>query len=210
LDRPDETRDRNMTEHILKLHQGISTSKASLIEPELLKKFLYYIRKHGNPTLSDAATKAIEKYFLETRAQGQGADSPVPITMRQLEAAIRISEARAKLALKKEVTEEDVNAATKLLRSYLSQVGIDSQTGKPDIDMVVVGHSKSQGDKMQQVFEVYIKMERENEGRPVKKEQFLKRAVAEGMNEKFVEKLIYDWIQQGVLYEPKTGELKKV
>ncbi len=210
MDRPDETRDRNMTEHILKLHQGISTTKASLIEPELLKKYIYYIRKRGNPTLSDAATKAIEKYFLDTRAQGQGADSPVPITMRQLEAAIRLSEARAKLALKKEVTEEDVNAATKLLRSYLSQVGIDSQTGRADIDMVVVGHSKSQGDKMQQVFEVYMKMERENEGRPVKKEQFLKRAVAEGINEKFVEKLINDWIQQGVLYEPKTGELKKV
>jgi len=210
MDRPDETRDRNMTEHILKLHQGIRTSKTSLIEPELLKKYIYYIRKHGNPALSDAATKAIEKYFLDTRAQGQGADSPVPITMRQLEAAIRLSEARAKLALKKEVTEEDVNAATKLLKSYLSQVGIDSQTGRADIDMVVVGHSKSQGDKMQQIFEVYMKMERENEGRPVKKEQFLKRAAAEGMSEKFVEKLINDWIQQGVLYEPKVGELKKV
>lgn len=210
MDRPDETRDRNMTEHILKLHQGIRTSKTSLIEPELLKKYIYYIRKHGAPALSDAATKAIEKYFLDTRAQGQGADSPVPITMRQLEAAIRLSEARAKLALKKEVTEEDVNAATKLLKSYLSQVGIDSQTGRADIDMVVVGHSKSQGDKMQQIFEIYMKMERENEGRPVKKEQFLKRAAAEGMSEKYAEKLVNDWIQQGVLYEPKVGELKKV
>jgi len=210
MDRPDETRDRNMTEHILKLHQGIRTSKMSLIEPDLLKKYIYYIRKHGSPALSDAATKAIEKYFLDTRAQGQGADSPVPITMRQLEAAIRLSEARAKLALKKEVTEEDVNAATKLLKSYLSQVGIDSQTGRADIDMVVVGHSKSQGDKMQQIFEIYMKMERENEGRPVKKEQFLKRAAAEGMSEKYAEKLVNDWIQQGVLYEPKVGELKKV
>jgi len=210
MDRPDETKDRNMTEHILKLHQGIRTSKMSIIEPDLLKKYLYYVRKHGNPALSDAASMAIEKYFLDTRAQGQGADSPVPITMRQLEAAIRLSEARAKLALKKEVTEEDVNAATKLLKSYLSQVGIDSQTGRADIDMVVVGHSKSQGDKMQLVFELYMKMERENEGRPVKREQFLKRVAAEGMSEKFVERLIGDWIQQGVLYEPKVGELKKV
>lgn len=210
IDRPEETRDRNMTEHILKLHQGIRTSKMALIEPSFLKKFIYYIRQYGAPVLGDAASAAIQKYFLETRAKGQAADSPVPITMRQLEAAIRLSEARAKLALKKEVTEEDVNAATRLLKACLADVGTDSQTGTPDIDVIMVGHSKSTGDKMQVIFELYTKMERENEGRPVKREQFVSRAVTEGMNKGFVEKIIGDWIQQGILYEPRAGELKKV
>lgn len=210
IDRPEEVRDRNMTEHILKLHQGIRTSKTSLIEPSFLKKYIYYIRQFGSPVLGNAASGAIQKYFLETRAKGQGADSPVPITMRQLEAAIRLSEARAKLALKKEVTEEDVNAATRLLKACLADVGTDSQTGNQDIDVIMVGHSKTTGDKMQIIFELYTKMERENEGRPVKREQFVSRAVTEGMNKGFVEKLIGDWIQQGILYEPHSGELKKV
>jgi replicative DNA helicase Mcm len=209
IDRPDEMRDKSMTEHILSLHQGVRLSKESIIDPILLKKFLYYVRKYGKPDLGDAAAKEIEKFFLEMRAKGQGPDSPVPITMRQLEAVIRLSEARAKLALKKEVTKEDVAAVIRLLKAFLSQVGIDQSTGKMDIDTLMVGHPKSQGDKMSKLFDIFMAMEKENEGRPIKREAFVTRAGAEGIEKGFVEKMIGDWSQQGVIYEPRPGELKK-
>jgi len=208
-DKPDEVRDRNMTEHILKLHQGISIAKESIIDPILLKKYLYYVRKNSRPILTEAASKEIEKFFLEMRAKGESPDSPVPITMRQLEAVIRLSEARAKLALKKEVTVEDVLPAVRLMKGFLFQFGIDKTTGKPDIDMVMVGHPKSQGDMMSRLFEIFIQMEKENEGRPIKKDAFINRAEMENIDSKFVERMIHEWSQQGVLYEPRPGELKK-
>lgn len=209
LDRPDELKDRKMTEHILNLHRGIRVTKESPIDPELLKKYIYYVRKHGSPKIGEEASKAIEDFFLEMRAMGQGADSPVPITMRQLEAVIRLSEARAKLALKKEVSKEDVQAVIRLLKTFLKQVGIDSSTGKIDIDTIMVGHPKSQGDKMAQLFDIFREMEKENEGRPVRKEALIERAGLEGLDRKFVERAVIEWINQGVIYEPKHGELKK-
>ncbi|MDI9644858.1 MAG: minichromosome maintenance protein MCM, partial [Candidatus Verstraetearchaeota archaeon] len=160
LDRPEENRDRMMTEHILNLHRGIRAVKESPIPPDLLKKYIYYVRKHGSPKISEEASRAIEDFFLEMRAMGQGADSPVPITMRQLEAVVRLSEARAKLALKEEVSKDDVQVVIRLLKTFLRQVGMDSSTGKIDIDTIMVGRPKSQGDKMSQLFDIFITMER--------------------------------------------------
>jgi replicative DNA helicase Mcm len=209
LDRPEEAKDRSMTEHILKLHRGIRDEKSSLIPPLLLKKYVFYARKNISPKLTDAASEKIEEFFLGMRSKGQDADSPVPITMRQLEAVIRLSEARAKLALRNEVTKEDVEQVVRLVTSYLMQVGIDQSTGKLDIDTLMVGRPKSASDKMQEVFDILIKMERENDGGPIKREQFLERADVEGVGRNFAERTIGSWLTDGVIYEPKPGFIKK-
>jgi replicative DNA helicase Mcm len=209
LDRPEEAKDRSMTEHILKLHRGIRDEKSSLIQPLLLKKYVFYARKNVSPKLSDEASEKIEEFFLGMRSKGQDADSPVPITMRQLEAVIRLSEARAKLALRDEVTKEDVEQVVRLVKSFLTQVGIDQATGKLDIDTLMVGRPKSASDKMQQVFDILLKMERENDGGPIKREQFLERAEVEGVGRNFAERTIGSWLTDGVIYEPKPGFIKK-
>jgi DNA replicative helicase MCM subunit Mcm2 (Cdc46/Mcm family) len=209
LDRPDEARDRSMTEHILKLHQGIRTEKEAPIAANLLKKYLYYVRKMASPKLSDEASKEIESFFLEMRSKGQGADSPVPITMRQLEAVVRLSEARAKLALRKEVSREDVKEVVKLMKHFLTQVGIDQSTGKLDIDTLMVGRPKSASDKLASVFDLLMGMERENEGGPLKKDAFLERAEVEGVGRGFAEKALSQWLNDGIIYEPKPGFIKK-
>ncbi|MDI9645011.1 MAG: Minichromosome maintenance protein MCM, partial [Candidatus Verstraetearchaeota archaeon] len=78
-----------------------------------------------------------------------------------------------------------------------------------DIDTIMVGRPKSQGDKMSQLFDIFITMERENEGRPIKRDALIERAGLEGLDRKFVEKAVFEWINQGVIYEPRHGELKK-
>jgi replicative DNA helicase Mcm len=209
LDRPEEAKDRSMTEHILKLHKGIRDVKFSLIEPSLLKKYVYYARKNITPKLGDEASAKIEEFFLDMRSKGQEADSPVPITMRQLEAVIRLSEARAKLSLRNEVTKEDVEQVVRLVKSFLTSVGVDQTTGKLDIDTLMVGRPKSASDKLAQVFDLLMKMERENDGGPIKRDQFLERADVEGLGRNFAERAIGTWLNDGVIYEPKPGFLKK-
>jgi len=209
LDKPEEAKDRSMTEHILNLHKGIRDVKISLIEPTLLKKYLFYARKNISPKISDEASQKIEEFFLGMRSKGQEADSPVPITMRQLEAVIRLSEARAKLALRNEVTKEDVEQVTRLVKSFLTQVGVDQSTGKLDIDTLMVGRPKSASDKMQQVFDILMKMERENDSGPIKRDQFLERAEVEGVGRNFAERTIETWLNDGTIYEPKPGFIKK-
>ncbi|MDD1764444.1 MAG: minichromosome maintenance protein MCM [Candidatus Methanomethyliaceae archaeon] len=209
IDRPQEARDRDTTEHILRLHRGLKIEKGSMIDPLLLKKYLYYVRTHANPKLSEEASEKIEKFFLEMRGKDEGVDSPVPITMRQLEAVIRLSEARAKLALKKEVGKEDVEPVTKLMKSYLMQVGIDRTTGKADIDMIMVGRPKSASDKLSALFDLLITLEKENEMGPIKREAFITRAEAEGFFRKFTDDTITKWTNDGIIYEPKPGFIKK-
>jgi replicative DNA helicase Mcm len=209
IDRPQEARDRDTTEHILRLHRGLKIEKGSMIDPLLLKKYLYYVRTHANPKLSEEASEKIEKFFLEMRGKDEGVDSPVPITMRQLEAVIRLSEARAKLALKKEVGKEDVEPVAKLMKSYLMQVGIDRTTGKADIDMIMVGRPKSASDKLSALFNLLISMEKENEMGPIKKEAFISRAETEGFFRKFADDAITKWMNDGIIYESKPGFIKK-
>jgi replicative DNA helicase Mcm len=209
IDRPEEARDRAMTEHILRLHQGLKIEKGSMIDPLILKKYLYYVRRHATPKLSEEASERIEKFFLEMRGKDEGVDSPVPITMRQLEAVIRLSEARAKLALKKEVGKEDVEPVTKLMKSYLMQVGVDRATGKADIDMIMVGRPKSASDKLSALFDLLITMEKENEMGPIKREAFILRAETEGFFRKFTDDTITKWMNDGIIYESKPGFIKK-
>lgn len=209
MDRPQEARDRAMTEHILALHQGMAVSKASIISPELLKKYFYYIRKNVRPKLSEKAAKKIEEFFLEMRGKSEGTDSPVPITMRQLEALIRLAEARAKLALKEEVMEEDVEPVIKLMKSFLMQVGIDRTTGKLDIDTIMVGRPKSISDKLAALFDLLITMEKENSMNPVKKDAFISRAESEGFSRNFIENALIKWTNEGIIYEAKPGYIKK-
>lgn len=60
------------------------------------------------PRLSEEAAERLGTYFVEMRGQAQKIDSAetsiIPITVRQLEAIIRIAEALAKLTLSPQAT----------------------------------------------------------------------------------------------------------
>merc|ERR1719348_1027322 len=71
------------------------------VPPQCLKKYIAYARRYVQPKLLPAAAKVLQTFFLELRAQHQTADS-TPITTRQLESMIRLTEARAKLELRDE------------------------------------------------------------------------------------------------------------
>ena len=208
-DRPDEDRDRALSEHILRLHQLQVSTHEGVIHPDLLKKYISYARRYITPRLSPQAAKRIQDFYLEMRMKSEGPDSPVPISPRQLEALIRLSEARAKIALRSEVLEEDADAAIRLMKFFLAQVGVDKATGHFDIDTIMVGRPKSQSDKIAKLLELLLEMERENEGSPVKKDQFIERAELLGLERFFVERVLNQWRNEGVIYEPKSGYIKK-
>ncbi|EJW01899.1 hypothetical protein EDEG_00329 [Edhazardia aedis USNM 41457] len=65
----------------------------------------------------------------------------ITATTRQLESLIRLSEASAKLHLKKCVFSEDVDEAYELLKESMLLYAIDPITGKIDMDLVNTGSS---------------------------------------------------------------------
>uniref|UniRef100_A0A8C1SAI7 DNA helicase MCM8 n=1 Tax=Cyprinus carpio TaxID=7962 RepID=A0A8C1SAI7_CYPCA len=61
------------------------------IPHQLLRKYVGYARHYVHPTLSAEAVQVLQDFYLELRKQNQTADS-TPITTRQLESLIRLTE----------------------------------------------------------------------------------------------------------------------
>ncbi|XP_058823295.1 DNA helicase MCM8 [Topomyia yanbarensis] len=79
----------------LKLRGG---EKMDLLPPELLQKYIAYARKNVNPMLTEEAAETIRSFYEELRCAQQGMDK-LPVTTRQLEALIRLTQARARINL---------------------------------------------------------------------------------------------------------------
>lgn len=65
------------------------------IPPSLLRKYVSYARKYCHPVLTPEAAGVLQGFYLDLREKYRSNES-IPITTRQLESMIRLSEARAK------------------------------------------------------------------------------------------------------------------
>ncbi|CAJ0963326.1 unnamed protein product [Ranitomeya imitator] len=88
------------------------------IPHQLLRKYIGYARQYVQPKLSLDAAQVLQNFYLELRKQNQGIDS-TPITTRQLESLIRLTEARARLELREEVTREDAEDVIQVMKYSL-------------------------------------------------------------------------------------------
>src|SRR6266566_5153878 len=107
-----------MSEHILALHRSRVSPETAPFAPDFLRKYISYA-KRIIPVLSSEAVIELRDFYLKMRAKG-GAEAAVAITPRQLEALVRISEARARAFLRDVVTVEDAKSAIRIMTVSLS------------------------------------------------------------------------------------------
>ncbi|MBO7409953.1 MAG: minichromosome maintenance protein MCM, partial [Candidatus Methanomethylophilaceae archaeon] len=99
--------------------------------PEMIRKYVAYAKKNCFPIFTQEAYDTIQNDYLNIRNMGE--DGSIPITARQLEAYVRLSEASAKMHLRDYVTEEDAQTAVRLIDYYLDRI---ARTGDGyDIDL---------------------------------------------------------------------------
>jgi len=142
------------------------------------------------------------------RAASESEGSPVAITARQLESLVRVAEARARVALRKEVLAEDAEAAITIMKRSLEEVGIDLSSYKVDIDLIMTGKPKSVRDKLHVILSVLMEMEKETgmvEKAALISELESKHKVPRGETERMIGQLL----REGTIYEPREGCLKK-
>jgi DNA replication licensing factor MCM5 len=115
--------DKLIASHIIKVHANagaVSKDTDATDRENWLKRYIEYCRGHYKPRLSDAAAKMLQNNYVRIRQQmrqqaNESGDSPaIPITVRQLEAIIRLSESIAKMRLSSIATEEHVTEALRL------------------------------------------------------------------------------------------------
>jgi len=159
-DIPDRSKDDAIASHVLKEHQLIETQPA--IDPALFRKYIAYAKQNIKPILTDEAVNEIKEFYVSLRnsqVSSSGDIQPIPITARQLEALVRLSEASARSRLSDKVEKQDAERSINLMKYYLMQAGYDHDTKTFDIDKIVTGVTTSKRGKIMQVKEAIIALE---------------------------------------------------
>ncbi len=206
-DAPNKDLDSKMSRHILEIHRKGSSPAEPPIPPELFRKYITYA-KGIRPVLTQEAIQRLNDFYLAMRSASESEDSPVAITARQLESLVRVAEARARAALKKEVAAEDAEAAIAIMNRSLEEVGIDMSSYKMDIDIIMTGKPKSMRDRLQTILSTLMEMEKETgivEKTSLLNELETKYKVSRGE----AERLIGQLLREGTIYEPREGYLKR-
>ncbi|NJE07179.1 helix-turn-helix domain-containing protein [Thermococcus sp. M39] len=211
IDEPNEKLDAEIASHILKVRKGEAEAITPKIPYDLLKKYIAYARKNVHPVLSREAMDEILHYYVKMRkglkktTESEGI-KPIPITARQLEALIRLSEAHARMRLSEVVTREDAREAIKLVEYTLRQIAVDEE-GVMDISILEVGKSARKINKVEKVLEIIEALQDQSEyGAPI--DDIIKEAVRAGIDKKEVRKLIEDLKASSRIYEPRNGYYK--
>lgn len=165
-DKPDGVMDGDIAEHILRSHLAGQVARRKqigsdvvsrprieqaqravkpIVDPNLLRKYVWLGRRLI-PVMSDGAMDKLKAFYQEIRRYGEHDNAPVPITARQLEGLIRLSEASARSRLSDEVTEDDAVVAIKITTDFLDRI-IGSGNSQFDID-TIMGVPKCQRDMM--------------------------------------------------------------
>lgn len=214
-DLPDHDKDEKLAKFILTLHQTGAkkeTLAEDIIDTDLLRKYIVYCRQKMTPKLTDSALDELKDYYIKMRTSGSdesGAMKSIPISARQLEALVRLSEAAAKARLSDKVTKRDAKRAIALLHYCLEQVGLDPETGKIDIDRISTGIPTSERSKIATLREIISELE-EKIGKTIPLEDVIAAAEEKGMSEQEAEEAIEKLRRVGDIFMPRQGFISKI
>ena len=205
-DIPSKEKDEKIARHIIERFAPQGTDKRSVIDVDLLTKYLSYA-KRGIPTMTKEAEEKILEYYLQMR--NVESEEMITVTPRQLEGIIRLSTARARLLMKDKVELEDAERAIFLLQSMLEDAGVDVNTGKVDLG-VLQGKPRSEVSKMQLFMDILRSLEGENK-MPVEEKTFVRELEK---SDKFTQDEARNYIRrmlrEASIYESKPGHYNRV
>ncbi|TFK23099.1 ATP dependent DNA helicase [Coprinopsis marcescibilis] len=137
-DEHNELRDRTIAKHVMNIHMNRPNETAEVGEIDLdkMKRYIAYCKSKCAPRLSSDAQEMLSSHFVSLRKEVQQVErdnderSSIPITIRQLEAIIRISESLAKITLTPVVQVHHVEEAIRLFKfSTMDAVSAGSADG---------------------------------------------------------------------------------
>lgn len=211
IDQPDREKDQQIASHILDLHEegeliekeGVDIEKefSPKFDKEFLRKYIAHAKTH-TPVMTDRAVDKLEEFYLELR--DKGSEDSIPVTARQLESLVRLSEASARAHLRDQVTQEDAERAIKVTNHFLQQVA-STESGELDIDMVSSSVSHSERTLISQIRDIIRNKSEIHEG-GVPEDEILEEAESRGFSREEVMKELDRMRTNGQVYTPNTGK----
>ncbi|KAF5337117.1 hypothetical protein D9611_003224 [Ephemerocybe angulata] len=144
-DEHNEGRDRMIAKHVMNIHMNRPNENNDVvgeIDLDKMKRYIAYCKSKCAPRLSAEAQEMLSSHFVGLRKQVQQVErdnderSSIPITIRQLEAIIRISESLAKMTLTPVVQAHHVEEAIRLFKfSTMDAVSAGAADGLSRTDL---------------------------------------------------------------------------
>jgi replicative DNA helicase Mcm len=173
-----------------------------------MKKYIAYTRKNCHPKLTREAGDFIKNFFVDLRSKAAGGESPIPITLRQYEALIRLAEASAKIQLRKEVNTEDALRAVNLMKASLREFGFEPETGLYDIDRAEGQKATAtQRSKIRIMLDVIDSLINQF-GREITAKDIITKAKEEGVENP--DEILKKMLNEGIVFSPKPDFISKV
>jgi len=227
-DKPDQKKDAALASHIVNTHlageiamyrKNVQDRKFSKEEerramrkvepdilPDFLRKYIAYAKSRIFPVMTQEVMEIVQEYYVNIRAQSkssEGEGGGIPMTPRQIEALIRLSEASARVRLSNEVVAEDADRAKRIVEYFLKKVA--SEGGRVDIDAIMTGTTHVQRERIHTIIDI---IEELDEGRGVTEEEVLRRTKSENIPEDKVKRDIQRLYSDGRLFMPSSDRYK--
>ncbi|KAK9694351.1 MCM AAA-lid domain [Popillia japonica] len=201
-DEHDKTRDITLARHVMNVHMNAShltqEPKEGELSVELIKKYINYCRTRCGPRLNAEAGDKLKRRYVMMRSGASQHEkeaerkNSIPITVRQLEAIIRISESLAKMQLLPFATESHVDEALRLF-----QVST--------LDAAMSGNlAGAEGFTTEEEHEMLVRIEKQLKrrfaiGTQVSQENIVQDFMQQQYPERAILKVIYVMIRRGQL-----------
>jgi replicative DNA helicase Mcm len=233
LDTPNHSLDSRIANHILQSHYAgeLSEQRQKLpgstiseefvdaemeiiepvIAPEFMRKYIAFARKNVYPVMEEDTRHHLINFYTDLRRSGEGKNTPVPVTARQLEALVRLSEASARVRLSNIVTLEDAKRTIRIVMNCLKNVGVDPETGALDADILASGTSMSQRNKIKLLKDIIKKVSDRHPGSKAPLEEVYAEAESEhGIDRGHAEEYIKKMKQRGDILSPDQTHIRLI
>jgi DNA replication licensing factor MCM5 len=191
----------------------VATTGEGELTVQAMKKYIQYCKSRCAPRLTEEAGEFLASSYVQIRdnvrkqgiaASGGSHDftqSTIPITVRQLEALVRISESLAKMRLCPDVRAEDVAEAMRLFKVSTMAANQVDQTNS---NSAMGGGAQDEVNRTEDFLRVRMTL-----GSVVNRRRIIEEATAQGYNAVSLAQCFHIMVQRGEVQEKNQGRLLK-
>ena len=193
----------------------VATTGRGELDVPTMKKYVQYCRTKCSPRLSEESGDVLASSYVRIRDEvrkralengDDGDQAVIPITVRQLEALVRISESLAKMRLEEEVQPEDVAEALRLFKVATMNANASGQNNAGGAPSVMSAAAPSREEMLRT--ESFLRS-RLSVGAVVNRQRILEEAAAQGYNSMVCARAISVMISRNEIQERNSGRLIK-
>lgn len=198
--------DAQIADHILDVHMEVEGEREE-IDDDFFKKYIAYAKKNIFPKIMPDAREELKAYYLRMRnLYNQTPTKSIPITARQMEALIRLTQASAKARLSNIATAEDAKRAIRIIQHFIEDVATTPE-GTIDIDRVVSTIPSGERSKYEMVIDI-IKDLSTGKGYAGEDEIIREAKVRGDINDLEVRKIIQVLMRDNLIFMPSNGRYR--